>query len=681
MPLLVARFAIRPCNTISQSEQRSSRALPVFQRAATSIKTNGIPLVSLAVGLRFAHKLPVAYCEAPLPQPAIKVSITQAKVLHEISLPQKKSAQSILADIWQLVKPDLGLLCLIILTAVGAAVIQLQTPLVTGQLINILSQSVQAAADGLGALTIRDLNAPAIKLFGLLIAQGFLTFAHIALVSAFGENIAKRLRSKLFAAIIQQDLNFFDNHRSGELVSRLTADAAEFKSTFKQLVTQGLKSVTQTVGSAIQLFRISTSLTLTMLATMPVLYVLLNLYGTYLRRLSKHNKQLDGYSGGVAGEVLSNMRTVRAFASEEREMEHYSKACSKVASANQYMGLHIGLFQGLTNISIGCMVLTVLYYGGSLVVNNELTGGDLMSYMLSTQTAQQSLVSLGVLFGQSIKAAASATRVFEFIHLQPQVSLRGGLIPDCIHGDIQFKNIDFSYPTRPDQMVLNKFSLNIVPGTTVALCGPSGSGKSTIASLLERFYEPAGGDIYLDDQELKKLDPSWLREHIGFINQEPVLFATSILENIRYGRPDATLEEVKEAARQANAEMFIEGFPEGYDTVVGERGAALSGGQKQRIAIARAILKNPKVLILDEATSALDTQSESMVQEALDKLMQGRTVLVIAHRLSTIRKADMIVVMGKVPGNIIEKGTHDQLMRNRSVYFRLHNQLVNAEQE
>lgn len=377
------------------------------------------------------------------------------------------------------------------------------------------------------------------------------------------------------------------------------------------MVTQGLKSITQTIGSSIQLFRISTSLTLTMLGTMPVLYVLLNMYGAYLRKLSKQNKQLDGYSGGVAGEVISNMRTVRAFASEDREMEHYGEACQKVALSNQHMGLHIGLFQGLTNISVGCMVLTVLYYGGSLVVENKLTSGDLMSYMLSTQTAQHSLVSLGVLFGQSIKAAASANRVFEFIHLHPNVPLKGGHKLEHVQGDVIFHDIDFNYPTRPDQKVLDKFKLTVPQGTTVALCGPSGSGKSTIASLLERFYEPSEGEITLDGQDLKTLDPSWLRQNIGFINQEPVLFATSILENIRYGRPDATMEEVKEAARRANAEIFIEGFPDGYNTVVGERGAALSGGQKQRVAIARAILKDPKILILDEATSALDSKVSS----------------------------------------------------------------------
>ncbi|CEG64419.1 hypothetical protein RMATCC62417_01396 [Rhizopus microsporus] len=622
MPLLVARFAVRPCthaakfgyrslsskasissviakhvnrnhffDTSFSPSQKPGTILSILSRTAASVKSRGPSLVSLAIGLRFAHtnKISIAYCEAQ-PPTFVKQPLVQTKTVHETLLQKKQNTRSVLYDVWELIKPDLGLLCLIILTAIGAAIVQLQTPMVTGQLINILSSVKE-----LGSLTIRDLNKPAMKLFGLLVSQGFLTFAHIALVSAFGENVAKRLRSKLFSAIIQQDLTFFDTHRSGELVSRLTADVAEFKSTFKQLVTQGLKSVTQTIGSAIQLFRISTSLTLTMLGTMPILYIMLNLYGSYLRNLSKKNKQLDGYAGGVAGEVLSNMRTVRAFASEEREMEHYGKSCNQVAKANQYMGLHIGLFQGLTNISIGCMVLTVLYYGGSLVVKHELTGGDLMSYMLSTQTAQQSLVSLGVLFGQSIKAAASASRVFEFIHLQPQVPLRGGLIPDHVHGNIQFRDIDFSYPSRPQHKVLNGFSLDISQGTTVALCGPSGSGKSTIASLLERFYEPTAGNIYLDGEELRTLDPSWLREHIGFINQEPVLFATSILENIRYGRPDATLEEVKEAARQANAESFIESFPDGYETIVGERGAALSGGQKQRIAIARAILKDPKV--------------------------------------------------------------------------------------
>ncbi|KAI9244986.1 ABC transporter type 1, transmembrane domain-containing protein [Phascolomyces articulosus] len=540
--------------------------------------------------------LKTCYCEAsPFHQEPISLKMppTVKQITEQYQQPQQKQV-SLIRDIWSLIKPDLLLMCCIVLTAVAAAFIQLQTPVITGELINVISSGSSALLASAG---ISQLNRPAMKLFGLLSAQGILTFAHISLVSIFGENVAKRLRAQLFAAMVKQDMSFFDTHRSGELVGRLTTDVADFKHTFKQLVTQGLKSVTQTVGSAIHLFKISTPLTLTMLGTMPVLYVLLNIYGAYLRKLSRHGKSIEGQATGVAGEAISNMRTVRAFAAEEKEMEYYGQACDELSTTSRKLGFHIGMFQGLTNISIGCMVLTVLYYGGSLVVRNELTGGELMSYMLSTQTAQQSLVSLGVLFGQTIKAAASATRVFEFIHLEPTVPIKGGNTLSNVWGDVRFQDIEFSYPSRPDHQVLDLFNLHVHQGTTVALCGSSGSGKSTIASLLERFYEPTAGSVFLDGNDLSDMDPSWLRQQIGFINQEPVLFATTILENIRYGRPDATMEQVQQAARQANAEAFIESFPDGYDTVVGERGAALSGGQKQRIAIARAILKDPKVIM------------------------------------------------------------------------------------
>ncbi|CAO3689522.1 unnamed protein product [Umbelopsis ramanniana] len=619
------------------------------------------------------HYHAMVFCEAnvnndPMFQP-MAISVKHVDNLSTAMTPPSQKSLSLWVEIWRLVKPDLLLLILVTLTAVGAAVVNLQTPTVTGELINVIAQSIKGA----GELTMDELKKPAMKLLGLFLSQGFLTFSHISLVSTLGENVASRLKSLLFSAIVKQDISFFDSHKSGELVGRLTTDVADFKHTFKQIVTQGLKSIAQTIGSAIHLVRISPSLTFTLLATMPVLYGILNVYGTYLRKLSKQGKELDGIASGLAGELIANVRTVRAFAAEDRECERYQSSTDKVAKTNTHLGLHIGLFQGMTNAAIGCMSLIVLYYGGSLVVKNEMTGGDLMTYMLSTQSTQRSLVSLGVLFGQSIKAIGSATRVFEFVHAIPSVPLHGGVKLPYLDGNIRFDNVSFHYPTRQEQQVLENFTLDIPQGTMVALCGPSGSGKSTVAALLERFYEPCDGQISIDGTPLNEMDPSWIRQQIGFINQEPVLFAASIADNIRYGNPDATDEEVRSAARKANAETFIEAFPDGYDTMVGERGTSLSGGQKQRVAIARAILKNPKILILDEATSALDTHSEKLVQEALDELMKGKTVLVVAHRLSTIRAADLIVVMGREIGNVIEKGTHDQLMKKRGMYYTLHN--------
>jgi ATP-binding cassette subfamily B (MDR/TAP) protein 8 len=301
--------------------------------------------------------------------------------------------------------------------------------------------------------------------------------------------------------------------------------------------------------------------------------------------------------------------------------------------------------------------------------------------MVAMQNTQKSLSHIGVLFGQSIKAFGSLGRVYEYITEAEDQAVNNKIILEEIEDKIEFKNVNFAYPTRPEAKVLNNFSLKIPVGKVLAICGTSGSGKSTIGQLIEKFYEIDDGDILVDGVSVKDIDSRSLRKNIGYINQEPILFHTTILENIRYGNPNATLEEVKEAARQANASHFIESFPKGYDTIVGDRGVALSGGQKQRIAIARAILKNPSILILDEATSALDSHSERIVQEALNRLMKGRTVIVIAHRLSTIKNADKIIVMKPydiLDGNrinIIESGNHRSLMRKKGEYYKFYKDL------
>jgi ATP-binding cassette, subfamily B (MDR/TAP), member 8 len=301
------------------------------------------------------------------------------------------------------------------------------------------------------------------------------------------------------------------------------------------------------------------------------------------------------------------------------------------------------------------MVLSTLYLGGHLMSVDSLSPGQLMAFLVASQGVQRSLSQGSILMGSMIRGMSAGTRVFEYLSIAPQMDLvKGLIIPNYeLQGEIRFENVQFSYPSRPDQVVLKDFSLVLKPGQTVALVGSSGSGKSTVAGLLERFYDPTGGTIYLDGYNLKDVSPMWLRgEIIGFIEQQPILFGTTIFENIKYGRPDATDAEIYEVARQSQSHQFIEDLPGGYNTNVGERGTQLSGGQRQRIAIARALLKQPLVLILDEATSALDANSEAVVQKALDDAVANRTTLVIAHRLSTIKNADVIVVLDH--GKIVE---------------------------
>jgi len=309
------------------------------------------------------------------------------------------------------------------------------------------------------------------------------------------------------------------------------------------------------------------------------------------------------------------------------------------------------------------------------MTTNSLDPGQLMSFLMVTQMLQHSLGQFSLLFGHYVKGIAAGSRIFEYINKDPKTSIHGGIqIPHHLFKpEIEFKDITFSYPTRPEQIILKDFNLTLPPGKIVAVVGSSGNGKSTIAALLMRFYDVNSGSIIIGGEDIKDLDQTWLRKRvIGLINQEPILFAMSILENIRYGKPEATDKEVIEAAKIANADSFITTFPNGYNTVVGERGVTVSGGQKQRIAIARAILKNPAILILDEATSALDTESEMHVQSALESVSNGKTVLVIAHRLSTVKNADVIVVLNK--GEIVEVGDHNSLLKKKGFYWNLMNQ-------
>ncbi|KAJ2777127.1 hypothetical protein GGI15_004613 [Coemansia interrupta] len=579
---------------------------------------------------------------------------------------------SLARQLVRLLAPEAWLLLGVALTAVGAAVVSLWMPVVTGDLINVIARSIREASSSLADTQLADsLRSPARRLLLLFVANGLLTFAHTTLVTVLGERLGGRLHLQAMRALLHHDLGFFDAGRSGELVARVTKDIGEFTSTFKRLVTQGVKALTLTMGVGVQLVRLSPSLTLALASTMPLAYAVLALYGRALRRMRVEALRWDALCAGIAGEAVAGVRTVRALGAEQAELALYGEARGGASMAGSRFGMHMGAFRGLTNVAVGGMVLTVLHTGGRMVVQGDLAPGDLMAFMLATQAAQRALDSLGALMGQAVKARAAIARVLEITCLPPATP-PGGVRPSGVRGHVRFMDVDFAYPSRPDTQVLSRFNLDVPAGQVVALCGASGSGKSTVAGLLERFYDPVAGEIWLDACPLNLLDASWLRAQIGYIPQEPTLFSTTIRENLRLAAPHSTDAEIERACVMANAHAFIQDFPRGYDTVVGERGALLSGGQKQRLSIARAILRDPRILVLDEATSSLDAESERAVQKALDRLMVGRTVLVIAHRLTTIRNADRIVVMGQVPGHILEQGTHEELLARKGAYYRLY---------
>ncbi|XP_022646092.1 ATP-binding cassette sub-family B member 8, mitochondrial-like isoform X2 [Varroa destructor] len=521
--------------------------------------------------------------------------------------------------------PESCMMIIAIVSSLAVAVINIMIATYLGDIISVVAEYTREGLQVTRGSFFEAVRGPAARLVAIYTAQGIFTWIYLWSLSDVGEGLSSRLRAALFKSILQQDIAYFDATKTGEIMNILSGDVQEFKSCFKLLVSQGLRNIVQ-MAHAI----------------------------------------------GVADEAVANIRTVRAFAMEDIEQSHFSNELMRAEYLNVRTGFWIGGFQALSNIAMNGITLGIIFMGGKLMGDGEITPGNFMSFMVAAQMIQRSLGQVFVLFSQYVKAKACGARVLDMIAMKSIIPLRGGaVIPeDYFSGEIRLRNVTFAYPTRPDQNVVDHLSLNIPPGKVVALCGSSGSGKSTVAALIERFYDVNSGEVLIDGVNIKHLDGHWLRgSAIGSISQEPVLFASSILENIRYSRPSATDEEVMEAAKLANAHDFIMSFEKGYNTQVGERGVTISGGQRQRIAIARALLKNPQILILDEATSALDTQSEKMVQETLDRIVKGKTVLVIAHRLSTIRNADIIYVLRN--GKVVESGDHATLTSLKGVYWRL----------
>lgn len=484
-----------------------------------------------------------------------------------------------------------------------------------------------------------------------------------------GERVVARLRDQLYAAVIHREIAFFDERRTGELTNRLSSDTTVLQNAVTVNLSMALRYALQALGAIVILMWTSWQLTFVMLAVVPVVVIAAAVYGRLIRKVSRKVQDALAQASEVAEETIAGVRTVRAFAREEAEIKRYETRVLESFHLAKYRALLGSLFSGGVSFAGYGAIAAVLWYGGILLSEGTLSFGTLTSFLLYTFMVAFSIGALSGLWSDFARAAGASSRVFKLLDERVAMQTEPGRKPAATKGEVRFDNVDFSYPSRAETLVLRNLSFFLEPGEAVALVGPSGSGKSTVAALLSRLYEPQSGTLFLDGDAFHELDASWLRRQVGVVSQEPILFATSIKENIRYGREEANAEEIEAAARAANAHGFISDFADGYETTVGERGVRLSGGQKQRVAIARALIKDPKILILDEATSALDANTEHLVKEALERLMVGRTTLIIAHRLSTVQQADRVMVLDH--GALVEQGRHQDLIEQNGLYRRL----------
>lgn len=515
---------------------------------------------------------------------------------------------------------------------------------------------------------LKQLNLAALLALGVFAIQSVTSALRYYFFTLAGEKTVKRLRAQLFSQIMGQDITFFDKQKTGELLGRLSSDTAVLQNALSVNISMLVRALVQALGGLVMLFLTSTKLTVFILIIIPPLGFLAARFGKKVKAISKKAQDALAVSSGVAEEGIAGVRTVKAFAQEDFETTRYLQRLEASFSLSKEKISVVAKFTNMVSLVGLSAVVFIVWYGGNLVIKGEMSVGTLTSFLLYVITVAFSVGMLGSLWTDFMSAFGASGRIFELLE-KPVEEVHIGK-SKIEKGAIQFNDVHFSYPARPDFPVLKGVSFSVAPHETVAIVGSSGAGKSTIVQLLMAFYQTENGSILIDELDTRSYSIQGLRESIGLVSQEPILVSESLFENIRYGKPEATYEEVLDASKKAFAHDFITGFPDGYETLVGERGVQLSGGQKQRVAIARALLKNPRILILDEATSALDAESEHLVQKALEDQIGKRATLIIAHRLSTVKRADKILVMQE--GKVVQVGTHAELFKQENgLYHKL----------